>query len=203
MVQVDIPFAFGVGSLFAAAVQPAVSTGRLWCMRQRALAANLVFQVVFAIWLPVYLLVAHFGFQTSHMWWHGESLLEYPWLLPGFVLLYFSANLAGFAVGAWLTTTGRASIARAIFWLSLVFFGGWMAVQPARTLTIGTYQQWAAGQAPWMWSDVGLAWLLAISFFVIFGVLYVMYRRVLRDAATIAWGDPGTAEGRGGVGPAI
>ena len=81
MVQIDIPMAFGLGSFFAGAARDKIAAGdatACW----RALAKSLVFQCLFVFWLPLYLLVNYFGFQTTHMWWHGDSLADYPWLLP-------------------------------------------------------------------------------------------------------------------------
>ena len=76
MVQIDIPVAFGTASLFAAAVEQGLRSERRPYFYQRALAASLIFQLLLVVWLPVYLLVAHFGFQTSHMWWTGDSITE-------------------------------------------------------------------------------------------------------------------------------
>ena len=86
MIQVDLPVAFGSGTLLAAALEHHTSE-RTWpYLYQRGLARNLIFQTLFALWLPVYLLVNYFGFQTSHMFWHGESLTDYPALLPLFLI---------------------------------------------------------------------------------------------------------------------
>ena len=82
MIQVDLPVAFGSGTLLASALEH--HTGeRTWpYLYQRGLARNLIFQTLFARWLPAYLLVNYFGFQTSHMFWHAESLTDYRALLP-------------------------------------------------------------------------------------------------------------------------
>jgi hypothetical protein len=127
--------AFGTGSLFAAAVEKGLRSERYPYFYQRALTANLIFQLLLVVWLPVYLLIAHFGFQTSHMWWTGTSITDYPWLLPVFLVTYFSANIAGFHVGARLVTSGRRRAPWVLFAGGFVFFGAWMAVQPYRTLT--------------------------------------------------------------------
>ena len=104
MVQIDIPVAFGTASLFAAAVEQGLRSERRRYFYQRALAASLIFQLLLVVWLPVYLLIAHFGFQTSHMWWTGDSITDYPWLLPAFLMAYFVACIAGFHVGSLLVT---------------------------------------------------------------------------------------------------
>ncbi|MGH9374088.1 MAG: hypothetical protein ACRD15_21440, partial [Vicinamibacterales bacterium] len=74
MVQVDIPFSFGVGAFMATAVEQGLRSERRAYFYLRGLSANLILQVLFVLWLPMYLLVRHFGFQTSHMWWHGDAL---------------------------------------------------------------------------------------------------------------------------------
>lgn len=186
MVQVDYPFTFGVGSLFAAAVERGLRSGKSAYCYQRALSANLIVQTVLVIWLPLYLLVSHFGFQTSHMWWHGDSLAEYPWLLPLFITGYFVMNVAGFHVGTVLVKRGQTRVAWGIFLASFAFFFGWMAVQPSRTLKLGTYREWQAGHAVWIWTDPGLVALLAGDFVFFVAVLWRVYRALQREAAAAA-----------------
>ncbi|OFW12049.1 MAG: hypothetical protein A3H96_06340 [Acidobacteria bacterium RIFCSPLOWO2_02_FULL_67_36] len=183
MVQVDYPFTFGVGSLFAAAVERGLRSSRSAYFYQRALAASLIVQTVTVVWLPLYLLVNHFGFQTSHMWWHGDSLAEYPWLLPIFITGYFVMSLAGFHVGTVLVRRGQARAAWAIFLASFAFFFGWMIVQPYRTLTLGTYREWEAGNAVWISTDPGFVALLAGDFVFFVATLWWIYRKLQREAA--------------------
>jgi hypothetical protein len=183
MVQIDIPVAFGTGSLFAAAVEKGLRSEKSGYFYQRALAASLVFQLVLVVWLPVYLLIAHFGFQTSHMWWTGTSITEYPWLLPGFLTAYFVANIAGFHVGARLVRQGRTRAPWLLFAGGFVFFGAWMALQPYRTLTLGTYAEWEARAARWIWTDPGFVGLLMGAMVVFFVALHIVYRALQREAA--------------------
>ena len=131
MVQIDIPMAFGLGSFFAGAVRDKIEAGddkACW----RALAKSFVFQCLFVFWLPLWLLVNYFGFQTTHMWWHGDSLADYPWLLPGFFLLYFVSHILGFALGVKLVKAGKAGWTNAIFAGGWLLFIGWVAAQPQR-----------------------------------------------------------------------
>jgi hypothetical protein len=102
------------------------------------------------LWLPVYLLASHFGFQTSHMWWHGDALTDDPTMMPVFIVAYFASSLSGYHLGAWLVLRGQTRAAWAIFLASCAFFIGWMALQPYRTLTLGTHRQWIAGNVIWM-----------------------------------------------------
>jgi len=182
MIQVDLPVAFGSGSLLAAALEQRTGA-RAWpYLYQRALAKNLIFQTLFALWLPVYLLVNYFGFQTSHMFWHAESLTDYPALLPVFLILYFVANIAGFRAGAWLVLHGRARLARLIFVAAFTYFALWMAFQPYRTLSLGTFDAWRSGTAQWIWTDTWFMSVLAVGALVFFVGIAVIYRSLKREA---------------------
>ena len=183
MVQVDLPFTFGVGSLFASAVEQGLRSERADYFYQRGLAANLVFQLLLVIWLPVYLLVAQFGFQTSHMWWHGDSIAEYPWLLPAFIVSYFIANIAGYHTGVALVRRGHTRTARLVFVMAFAFFFAWMALQPGRTLVLGTYTEWKAGLARPITSDPAFVALLGAAFVLFLAVLWPLYRTLQREAA--------------------
>ena len=187
MVQIDIPVAFGTASLFAAAVEQGLRSERCSYFYQRALAASLIFQLLLVVWLPVYLLIAHFGFQTSHMWWTGDSITDYPWLLPVFLtgVLRGDASPAFTSARCWC---GRDGPARS--WLLFVggfaFFGAWMAFQPYRTLTLGTYAEWEAKTARWIWTDPGFVALLTGAMVVFFVALRFVYRALQREAAALA-----------------
>ena len=183
MVQIDIPVAFGTGGVFAAAVQQGLRSEQAPYFYLRGLAANLLFQILLVVWLPVYLLIAHFGFQTSHMWWTGSSITEYPWLLPLFLAAYFVANVAGFHVGARLVQRGRARTVWLIFAGGFAFFGAWMALQPYRTLTLGTHAEWQAGTARWIWTDMGFVSLLTGDMIFFFIMLALVYRALQREAS--------------------
>src|SRR5215213_8612361 len=176
MVQIDIPVAFGTAGVFAAAVEQGLRSGRRGYFYQRALAASLIFQLLLVVWLPVYLLIAHFGFQTSHMWWKGDSITAYPWLLPAFLSAYAIACIAGFHVGARLVQQGRRKAVWMLFIGGFAFFGAWMAFQPYRTLTLGSYADWEARTAPWIWTDVGFVSLLTGAMVVFFIALRIVYK---------------------------
>jgi len=182
VVQIDIPVAFGTGSLFAAAVEQGLRSARARYFYQRALAANLIFQILVVVWLPIYLLVAHFGFQTSHMWWTGDSITDHPVVLPAFVVVYFLANVAGFHAGARLVQRGRTAAARGAFVGGFAFFAAWVAVQPYRTLSLGTYNQWKAATAPWIWSDPGFLSLLCGAALLYFAALAWVFRALQRES---------------------
>jgi hypothetical protein len=182
MVQIDIPVAFGTASLFAAAVERGLRSDRHRYFYQRALAASLIFQLLLVVWLPVYLLIAHFGFQTSHMWWTGDSITDYPWLLPAFLTAYVLTCIAGFHVGSLLVRQGRTGAVWLLFVGGFAFFGAWMAFQPYRTLTLGTYAEWQAETARWVWKEPGFVGLLMGAMVVFFVALRIVYKALQREA---------------------
>ena len=184
MVQIDIPVAFGTGSLIAAAVEQGLRSERAPYFYQRGMSANLLFQALLVVWLPVYLLIAHFGFQTSHMWWTGDRITDYPWLLPVFLAAYFLASASGFHVGARLVQSGRTRVAWLLFGGGFLFFGAWMAAQPYRTLSLGTYDEWQRGAARWIWTDTGFIALLVGDMVFFFVVLAMIFRALRREAGS-------------------
>jgi hypothetical protein len=184
MIQIDLPMAAGMGSFFAAAASRQLKGGsRL--QYYRILTINLLFQIMFILWLPIYLFVAAFGWETSHMWFHKDSLADYPALLPLFVLAYVVLNVAGYHYGTVLVRRGQTRKAWMIFYAACAFFVGWIALQPHRTLRLGTYQEWLAGGTPYVWQDKSLFAVVmfgAISFNI---ALVVVYRFLKKDAAAM------------------
>jgi hypothetical protein len=184
MIQIDLPMAAGMGSFFAAAASRQLKGGsRL--QYYRILTINLLFQIMFILWLPIYLFVAAFGWETSHMWFHKDSLADYPALLPLFVLAYVVLNVAGYHYGTILVRRGETRKAWMIFYAACAFFVGWIALQPHRTLRLGTYQEWLAGGTPYVWQDKALFAVVmfgAISFNI---ALIVVYRYLKKDGAAM------------------
>lgn len=192
MVQIDIPVAFGTAGVFAAAVEQGLKSERRSYFYQRALAVSLIFQLFLVVWLPVYLLIAHFGFQTSHMWWKGESITDYPWLLPLFLAAYFVACLGGFHLGSVLVTRGQRKVVWMLFAGGFAFFAAWMAFQPYRTLTLGTYDEWQAETARWIWTSPSFVGLLGGAMVVFFIALRIVYKKLQSEAATATSSYPRT-----------
>ena len=178
MVQIDVPMAFGLGCLFAGAARDKIEAGDEK-VYYRALSRSLVFQIIFVFWLPLYLLVTNFGFQTTHMWWHGDSLQDYPWLLPGFFLLYFLSHLAGFQFGVALARRGKGQLTLWVYAGAWALFIGWVVFQVNRSLRVGTYRDYEAGTAPWIWHE---PWTLGVILFalVVFNIALVWFYRNLR-----------------------
>lgn len=184
MVQIDIPVAFALGGLHADAARAQLSTGgseHVW----RTVVRDLLFFGVFASWLPIQLLVRHFGFETSHMWWHEDSVLAYPLFIPAFMTLYLASNVAGLAAGVALVRSGRVSLNRAVVGACLLFATGWVFLQKDRTLVLGTYREWRAGTAPPMSSDPDLVRLLVVFGVAFTAALVVAYRRMRREGTEL------------------
>ena len=182
MVQIDIPVAFALGGLHADAARAQLATGKSAPVF-RTLARDLLFFGVFASWLPIQLLVRHFGFETSHMWWHEDSVLAYPLFIPAFMTLYLATNVAGLALGVALVRAGRVTLNRFVIATCWLFATGWVFLQKDRTLVLGSYREWSAGTAPAISSDPGLVRLLVV-FGVVFTIaLVIAYRRIRREAA--------------------
>jgi hypothetical protein len=189
MVQIDIPVAFALGGLHADAARAQLATGKsehLW----RTLARDLLFFSVFASWLPIQLLARHFGFETSHMWWHEDSVLAYPLYIPAFMTLYLAANVAGLAAGVTLVRAGRVSLNRFVIAACWLFATGWVFLQKERTLVLGTYREWRAGVAPPLSSDPGLVRLLVIFGAVFTVALVLAYRRIRREGTALEAAGP-------------
>jgi len=190
MVQIDIPFTFGAGSLFAAAVEQGLRGPQSKYFYYRALGVNLLFQITLIVWFPLYFLVNQFGMQTSHMWWTKDRLTDYPWLLPAFFVAYFAANISGFHLGVRLVQQGRTRWLWAMFWASIAVSTLWVALQPYRTLSLGTYEEWRAGTAQWLSTDRPLT-IAVLADMVVFTVgLFVLFRMLKREAVAGAPGAP-------------
>ena len=152
MVQIDVPIAFGVGSLFADAANRQIASGRAEYYF-RAFAANNIFQCFFFSWIPVYFLANYFGWETTHMWWHEDSVSAYPYYLPIFLVVFFAAANLGFLLGAALVRRGSLWGNRAVYLGVLVYSATWIFAQLGHTAKLGTYREWMAGAAPWFYQD--------------------------------------------------
>ncbi len=182
MIQVDLPVAFGMGSLMAHAAQRQIAAGKPEPIA-RAFYNNMLFHSVAFMWPPLYLLVFYFGFETSHMWWTADSVLSYPWLLPAFFLALFYANIAGFKLGAHFVRAGHAGRALAVFAATTVWCTGWIFLQPDRTMTLGTYRDWQAGTAPPASSDPSFMTFVTMLIVGYSVGAALLYRSLRRDAA--------------------
>lgn len=184
MIQVDLPVAFGMGSLMAHAAQRQIASAQP-AAEAKAFTKVILFHSVAFMWPPLYLLVFYFGFETSHMWWHADSVLAYPWLLPAFFLALFGANIAGYALGARFVRAGRAGLALVVFGATTVFCTAWIFLQPDRTMTLGTYRDWQAGTAPAASSDPAFMTFVTVLIVGYSAGAWLLYRSLRRDGARL------------------
>jgi hypothetical protein len=178
MVQIDVPIAMGIGSLFADAAHRQLQTGRPEYYF-RTLAANNIFQIFFFSWIPVYFLMNYFGWETTHMWWHADSVTAYPYYMPVFLLVFFGAANLGFFLGYGLVRSGRLWANRAIFLGIMAFSGIWIFAQVNRSFKLGTYSDWVAGRSPWFYEDRTFLFMLVFTLLV-WGVALVIFVLRLR-----------------------
>jgi hypothetical protein len=176
--------ALGVGSLMAHAARRQITskqTGEV----SRAFAKVLIFHSVAFMWPPIYLLVFYFGFETSHMWFHGDSVADYPWLLPTFFLALFASNVAGFALGSRFVRQGTPRNALILFGACVLFTCGWILALPDRTMTLGTYSDWAAGTAPAASSDPAFMAFVSVVMVGYTAGAWMVVRSLEKDGQTL------------------
>ena len=156
--------------MFADAAQRQLQLGRAEYYFN-ALWKNNCFQMFGFSWIPIYYLTEYFGWETTHMWWQADSVLAYPFYLPMFIVIFFAAGNAGFLLGRSLVARGYIWRNRFVYLGIGVYVAIWTFAQTDRTFRLGTYQQWAEGQAPWFWQDPtfvrmtilsGAVWLVGI-----------------------------------------
>lgn len=152
MVQIDVPIAFAIGSFFADSANRQLREGRPEYFFRAALKNN-IYQIFFFSWIPVYFLMNYFGWETTHMWWHADSIHAYPLYMPLFLLIFFAAANGGFLLGYALVKRGRVLANRVVYLAIVAYSGIWVFGQTHTTFYLGTYAQWKAGQAPLFYED--------------------------------------------------
>lgn len=164
MVQIDVPVAFAVGSLFADAAGEQLRTGHSKYFYQ-ALAENNIYQALFFSWIPLYFLVNYFGWETTYMWWPKGSVTAYPLYIPIFTAVFFLAANLGYLLGSSLVRAGKVAANRVVYLVILFYAAVWILAQPGRSMHVGSYEQWRQGLAPWFYQD--RTFLIALIFTVI------------------------------------
>ncbi len=146
MVQIDVTAAFAVGGFLADAARAQIQAGNkeYTC---RASFKNNIFQIFFFSWIPVYFILNFFGWETTYMWWHEDSVAAYPFFVPVFLIIFFLAGNAGFFLGKALVARGRLLANRLIYLGIALYSMIWVFGQTGRTFRVGTYSQWKAQQA--------------------------------------------------------
>ncbi len=180
MIQIDVPLAFGIGGLFASAAREHLQQREPVEDTRVQLHANLYFVFVFS-WPPVYLLERWFGWQTAHLWWHGDSASAHPWLIPGFIVGAAAALNAGVLVGRSLVRAGLVGTCRLVSAAVIVASFAWMAAMGDRVARLGTYSEWQTGVAPPTATDPAFAPTLTAIVAFVFGVLIAWLLWLRRD----------------------
>jgi hypothetical protein len=180
VVQIDIPIAFGVGSLFADAAYKQLQNGRPEYY-YRAFNKSLVYQTFFFSWIPVYFLLNYFGWETTHMWWHEDSVSAYPFFVVIVLLLFFLAAVGGFLLGHHLVKRGRLWANRAVYLAILAYSGIWIFAQIDHSFRLGTYTEWSEGRSPWFYEDRTFLFMLVLTLVVWGGALAVYFLRLRRE----------------------
>ncbi len=180
MVQVDVPVAFAVGTLFAEAARKQLQGGRPEYF-YKVLLKNNIFQIFFFSWIPVYFILNYFGWETSHMWWHEDSVNAYPFFVPIFLIIFFAAANGGFLLGHRLVTTGKLKANRIVYIGIFIFSGAWIFGQMGRTFRLGTYSQWKMGTAPWFYEDSTFLAMLILTLLIWGIALAIFLVRLIRE----------------------
>jgi hypothetical protein len=180
MIQMDVPMAFGIGGLFASAAHKQLQRRDPAEDTRVQLHGNLYFVFVFC-WPPVYLLERWFGWETAHVWWHGDTTSAHPWLIPAFIVSAAAALNVGFVFGRSLVRAGLVGMCRITSAAAIVASFAWMAAMGDRVLRLGTYRDWQAGVAPPTASDPTFAPTIAAILTWIFGVLIAWLLWLRRD----------------------
>jgi hypothetical protein len=180
MVQIDVPIAFGVGSLLADAAHKQLRAGGPEYY-YRALAQNNIYQAFFFSWIPVYFLLNYFGWETTHMWWHADSISAYPFYVPIFLVVFFAAANGGFLLGSRLVRAGRLTANRIVYLGILAYSAIWIFAQVNRTFKLGTYRDWVEGRAPWFYEDRTFLFMLVFTLVVFGGGLLAFFVSLRRE----------------------
>lgn len=178
MVQVDIPIAFGLGPLFADIARRQLGAGRPAYYYRTLLTYNL-FQIFCFSWIPVWFLTNYFGWETTYMWWHADSVAAYPSYIPIFMIIFFAVANLGFLLGYHLVTAGRFLANRLIYLGVLAYTAAWIFGQTDRTFRLGTYEEWQAGNASWFYEDKRFVVMLGVTI-LIWGVGLMVAAAALR-----------------------
>jgi hypothetical protein len=180
VIQVDVPIACGVGAIFADAAHRQIQTGLREHYYRAFLWHNAYLMLVYC-WVPVYFLLNYFGWETSHMWWHADTVLAYPFFVPTLLVAIFLGGNAAFVLGARLIRSGRAMTNRAIYLALSAYSAAFPVLAHEYTFRLGTYAEWKAGTAPYFYEDGTflVAFIAAMLFWP--GALVVFVLQVLRE----------------------
>jgi hypothetical protein len=180
MVQIDVPVAFAIGSIFADAAHKQLQTGRPEYYYQTLLRNN-IYQIFFFSWIPLYFLLNYFGWETTHMWWHADSVTAYPYYIPIFIVVFFLAANGGFLVGYWLVKNGHLLANRTIYIIIFIYSAIWIFGQIDRTFHLGSYAEWKSGTALWFYQDRTFLFMIIFTLVVWRVALLIFFFKLRRE----------------------
>lgn len=176
MIQVDIPLAAAMGAAAAGAARRQLRAGGREEHLRTWLETNLFLIFGFS-WIPIYFLINHFGWETTHLWW-SNPVSAYPWFIPVALLLIFAFGNAGYLLGSGWVHAGRDAANRTFYLGILGACVVWMVGFYPRTMKLGLPGQWQS--APWCHDDPAFmaAWAFTTAvWFGSFGFLLVRLAR--------------------------
>jgi hypothetical protein len=186
MIQVDVPLAAAMASAAAAAARTQLRSGTRADYLHAWLATNLFLTFGFG-WIPIYFLIAYFGWETTHMWWTSPDVTDYPAMIPASMVLLAAFGNGGFLLGARWVRDGRDGINRLFYGGVLVACITWMVWFYPRTLKLGSATTWPT--AAWCYEDPAFvaAWALTTAvWFASYGLLIAWLRRAGRHVTAHA-----------------
>jgi hypothetical protein len=193
MIQVDVPLAAAMASAAAAAARTQLRTGTRADYLHAWLATNLFLMFGFA-WIPIYFLIAYFGWETTHMWWTSPEVTDYPWMIPASMVLLFAFGNGGFVLGAQWIREGRDRLNRAFYLGILVACIAWMVWFYPRTLKLGSAETWPT--AAWCYEEPAFVAAWAITSAVWFGSYGLLIGGLRRRGQQTSQADGHTAGSR-------
>jgi uncharacterized membrane protein len=193
MVQIDVPIAFGIGSFFADAASSQLRFGG----REhyyRAMLKNNIFQIFFFSWIPLYFVLNYFGWETTHMWWHADSVTAYPYFVPILVVVFFGVANLGFLLGKSLVAKNRLWTNRLVYLGVAIYALIWVFSQTSSTFRLGSYTQWKQGTSPYFYQDHTFLGMFIFSMVVWFVGLALFALNLWREGRSLErFSDSGVA----------
>ncbi len=89
------------------------------------------------------------------MWWHKDTVLDYPLFLPIFLLVFFFAANSGFWLATLLIRKDKLLWVRVSYVGIMLFCGVWIFGLWNRTTYLGSYNEWVQGTAQRVWDTSG------------------------------------------------
>ncbi len=126
-------------------------------------------------------MINYFGWETTHMWWTEDSVTDYPFFVPLFMIIFFISAFSGFKFGTLLVRLNRIWPNRFVYLGIGLFSGAWIFGQPGSTFKLGSYEQWKSGVAPWFYQDKTFLFMLIFTVFLWAAAMAVILIKLCRE----------------------